>query len=645
MNYQEGYYLTAFVCIDELQNVLDIKLRHDQAIALWRYKDSKIELVRYWELERLSGIKEHPKALYDTASFNALIDHLLNGEGISRKDIIGIWGSKGIEPDTRYRDQFKTGIAFHNIAHLLTALFFSNSRPFKDTILAMALDAGPDSQFEEDAYDLEYYSGGVISNGKLEIFNVESPARLWSYAKKKLDLREGTLMALASATHTEYVAELPDYTEQQFTSRAARESATVIVDDLYERIFSLTMNEIGINCTSFDPDFSDTENRISMLMKIVSKVSEDIVFRNIEYAVKKYNLKIKRTTIGLAGGFALNCPTNTNLLNKYPFKSYQIPPCTSDTGIAMGIGLALFYPLLSSEQATINIDSAYFGDAITNDNITSIARQRKDVISSIDIVSIDEVAKDIIEKSVIVWVNDCAEVGPRALGNRSLIGDPRIIRTKDMLNNIKKREWWRPVSPMINERYGNEYFKKFLTSPNMLLNFKVRSGIKDKIPAVVHLDGTSRAQTVSKKNNPTVYKLLNAFNKLTNVPVLCNTSLNDAGEPIINTIEEAIDFCLHKGLDAVYVNGTHRINIKNSKDEIDLPARLRNQRIFSSGHVDKEAVIKRLNPFDLSTNELTYYYDNPSIFLGMKLTQKKDVEVIRIITTRYLQNHPTALIR
>ena len=198
---------------------------------------------------------------------------------------------------------------------------------------------------------------------------------------------------------------------------------------------------------------------------------------------------------------------------------------------------------------------------------------------------------------------------------------------------------------MIAEQYGCDYFEDFIASPNMLLNFKVKPGVADKIPAVVHLDGTARAQTLSEKINPIVYSLLDAFYELTDIPVLCNTSLNDAGEPIINTINEAINFCLHTGIDSVYVNGTHRINLKNSKEELGLPAELRNQEFFSSGHVDEMLVAKKLNPFELNITELTYYFDNPNIFSRMKITNKLDVEIIRKKTAKYMTKHPTALIR
>lgn len=134
---EEGFYLSAFVCINEAQNILDIKLRHNQTIALWEYRAKRLKLVRYWELERISGIKEHPKALFNKEAFNNLVSFLLKEENLTIHDIISIWGTKELETDCNYRTQFESRFAFHSIAHLLTSICFDNQNPFDDCILAM----------------------------------------------------------------------------------------------------------------------------------------------------------------------------------------------------------------------------------------------------------------------------------------------------------------------------------------------------------------------------------------------------------------------------------------------------------------------------------------------------------------------------
>lgn len=636
-----GYYLSTFLCIDELQNMLDIKLRHDQTIALWFFDGAEARLVRYWELERLSGIKQHPKALYDKASFERLLSYLLSQENLRINDIQAIWGTKGIETETAYMDCFApTDIAFHSIAHLMTSIFYGNPEPFCDTILSLNLDAGPDSQFEADAYEKNYYAGCFIRNGHMDIFPVESPARLWAYTHKKFGLREGTLMALATATEAEVDYNVSDFDKLKFYDCGARHSSRIIIDTLSEFVLSLKPNEIK----GYDDSFSETDNKISAVMKIVNRISENIVTRNIDALIKKYDIHSEDTILALAGGFALNCPTNSFLLEKYNFKLHQIPPCTSDTGIAAGVGIAAFYAALQGTDYKIHFNSAYYGQNAELDS--TVLNKYKEKIIEVKTVSLSDIAKDIIKKQVIVWVNGSAEIGPRALGNRSLLADPRTIETKDKLNTIKKRQFWRPVAPVILDECGKEYFTQYRFSPNMLLNFKVKTGKQKQIPAVIHSDGTARVQSVSFESNSQLYELIKAFYNLTGVPVLCNTSLNDAGEPIINTIGEAIEFALHKDLDAVYCGANTKIILKNNKSDIGRNFSMRNENFFACPtEIDKNSVIYLKNPRGLNIKELTYYLDNPNIFGTLDLANEADVALIRQKTEEYLKKNPTSLQR
>ena len=147
------------------------------------------------------------------------------------------------------------------------------------------------------------------------------------------------------------------------------------------------------------------------------------------------------------------------------------------------------------------------------------------------------------------------EWGPRALGNRIILADPRIAKMKDILNEkIKHREIFRPFAPCILEEYASEYFDIDIPSPYMLLVAPVKK--PEKIPAVTHVDGTGRLQTVSKYTNPLFYDLINEFYKTTDVPVLINTSMNVRGEPIVNTIEQAYNMIVKTDMDYI-VLGNH----------------------------------------------------------------------------------------
>lgn len=644
---EEGYYLSTFLTYGELQNIYNIKLRHDQAIALWKYEKESINLIRYWELERISGYKEHPITIFNKTKVMRLISKLLEQEGIRVSDLKGIWGTKGIETEKKYMEQFQNGICFHNIAHLLTAIYYNNDNPFNSKIIGLSMDAGPDSQFEEDAYQKKYYSGCVINEGNIEIFNIQSPARLWSYTRKRFKIKEGTLMALATATDTEYygdISEFENFDKYKLIDETSREYSEKIVEEVIDRIFSLKKEDIGKKCSKFDNKFSDEENKISMVMKIIEKMSEIIVSKNIEFIIKKYNINTEEYTLAMAGGFTLNCPTNSYILEKYKFKNYQIPPCTSDTGIAMGVGIAAFFGILQSGKTKLSIDKAYYG--MECGKIENINEKYNKYIKIIKKVTYKEIVEDIIKNKIIIWVNENAEIGPRALGNRSLLGDPRYLETKNLLNIIKKRQWWRPVAPIVIDEEGNNYFKNYRYSPYMLLNLKIKKDKKELVPAIIHLDDTARIQSLKRKDNPNLYKLMQEFYNETSIPILCNTSLNDAGEPIINNIEEAIEFALHKGIQSIYVNGQYKIILKL---DVELQGKKFNYReeedFLPEEDLDIEKYKLEKNPFSLTEDELTYFFDNPNKFKGLNITIKEDTDKIKKETKEYIEKYKNALMR
>ena len=234
----------------------------------------------------------------------------------------------------------------------------------------------------------------------------------------------------------------------------------------------------------------------------------------------------------------------------------------------MGVGIAAFFGILQSGKTKLSIDKAYYG--MECGKIENINEKYNKYIKIIKKVTYKEIVEDIIKNKIIIWINGNAEIGPRALGNRSLLGDPRYLETKNLLNIIKKRQWWRPVAPIVIDEEGNNYFKNYRYSPYMLLNLKIKEDKKELVPAIIHLDNTARIQSLKRKDNPNLYKLMQEFYNETNIPILCNTSLNDAGEPIINNIEEAIEFALHKGIQSIYVNGQYKITgLYHSREEAE----------------------------------------------------------------------------
>ena len=278
----------------------------------------------------------------------------------------------------------------------------------------------------------------------------------------------------------------------------------------------------------------------------------------LEYVILKMAHHIHRKTqmknLCLGGGVALNGVANYRILKEGPFENLHIPPSPGDAGSAVGCAQYLYHCHAKNKRLTENIaeriaNNIYVGPEYTNDEIKSFLDKNK---ISYELLEGEQLlrntAKLISEGNIVGWYQGKMEWGPRALGNRSILADPRDGKMKDILNEkIKHRESFRPFAPSILEEYISEYFDIDRPSPYMLLVAKVKK--PDKIPAVTHIDGTGRLQSVSKEVNPLYYDLINEFYKLTSVPVIINTSMNVMGEPIVNTPEQAYNMILKTDMD------------------------------------------------------------------------------------------------
>lgn len=176
-----------------------------------------------------------------------------------------------------------------------------------------------------------------------------------------------------------------------------------------------------------------------MIVKIVSDFSDWLMCKNIERIIDLYNIDTSQAYLSLTGGFALNCPTNTQIIERYKFKGLLSPPCVNDSGLSLGIGLYEFYSQAGPFQ--FNLNNAYYGKRCTDNEFLIVMEKYAQYIISCSSFDPAVAVEDIIQHP-IVWFNGAAEIGPRALGNRSLLADPRTERSKDILNEIKQREWY-----------------------------------------------------------------------------------------------------------------------------------------------------------------------------------------------------------
>jgi len=256
----------------------------------------------------------------------------------------------------------------------------------------------------------------------------------------------------------------------------------------------------------------------------------------------------------LAGGVALNSVANSRILNgSGRFDHLFVQPAANDSGGALGAALWVHHQL--GEQRIPLMDHAFWGPSYSRDQVRRALVQHR--IDFLELENpIDVVAHLIADGAVVGWFQGRAEWGPRALGNRSILADPRRKDMKDILNSrVKFRESFRPFAPAILKDRVGEYFVHGHDSPFMLLVEKIRPEKRDEIPAVTHVDGTGRLQTVSRDTNPSFYDLISAFDRLTGVPVLLNTSFNIKGQPIVLTPEDAIDCFRITDIDVLYAEG------------------------------------------------------------------------------------------
>ena len=277
------------------------------------------------------------------------------------------------------------------------------------------------------------------------------------------------------------------------------------------------------------------------------KVLEEILLKMTNHVYEKFKIK----NLCLGGGVALNGVANYRILKEGPFDNVHVPPSPGDAGSAVGCAQYLYYiyhknlRIIEKDQGKVISENIYVGTTYSDEEIREFLDSKNIQYQQLQHDELlQTTAKLISDGNIVGWYQGKMEWGPRALGSRSILADPRKAEMKDILNEkIKHRESFRPFAPSILEQHVSEYFDIDRPSPYMLFVAPVKK--PEIIPAVTHVDGTGRLQTVNRDANPLYYDLINEFYKITGVPVMINTSMNVMGEPIVNTPEQAYSM-IHK---------------------------------------------------------------------------------------------------
>ena len=277
----------------------------------------------------------------------------------------------------------------------------------------------------------------------------------------------------------------------------------------------------------------------------VQRFTENVIFHMLNHLHAKTGLD----NICITGGVAQNSVANGKILENTPFKHIYIPSAGYDAGTSIGSALYLYNQILGKNRLP-ETTTAYFGKKATQEEIIN-ALEKKSVKYTVlsDEALFEKVANKLVDGGVIGWFQGRAEFGPRALGHRSIIVDPRRANAKDLLNEkIKRRESFRPFAPSVLKEAIGDYFDQNDTVPFMEKVFDIKKEKHAEIPAVTHVDGTGRVQSVDAEISPRYHKLISKFAEKTGVPILLNTSFNE-NEPIVNEPKEAIDCFLRTKMD------------------------------------------------------------------------------------------------
>ena len=424
----------------------------------------------------------------------------------------------------------KAYILNHELAHIYSNLPFYGD--FKENSLLVHFDGGASKS---------NFSAWSYKNGKIELleynwdlkqissFFNSNPISFKTIGAKISDQNSAPGKIMGLAAYGQYKKTIDDWlVKNDFFSDAWKNK---------NRFFESVKNNFNIKISSFDTRNKFLQDCLATMQQIfISKLINKL---------QKIQEKYKFDNLYYAGGSALNIVANTKIIELKLFKNVFIPPVANDSGLSLGAAFALE----KQKGNDIKIHSPYLNSLYINNYKLEY-----------NLNDIKKVSEVLLQNKVIGIINETAEAGPRALGNRSIIALANSKKIAEKVSmQIKKREWYRPVAPIMLEKNAKYYTGKnqiHHLSKFMLIDFKIIPDKQKEIEGVVHINGTSRIQTIfNKKQNPFMFDLLNYLDKNHNIKALINTSFNKQGEPIVHTIEDALKSANEMKLDGVIING------------------------------------------------------------------------------------------
>lgn len=408
---------------------------------------------------------------------------------------------------------------------------------------------------------------GYISKNGFEVFNTVPVAYSLGYlmeaASSYLGFRTsdaGKLMGLAAHGTGEALKNFEmtplGYKVHSFESKTMPlpegldDQAYVI--GLWNQYFSDTFGKLYCREDEYLPLPANIVSKYSVgqQQKNFARSIQATLEKSILHLVCELASKTKCKNLVITGGVALNCSSNGKVLRSKLFENVFIPSTANDAGVSIGAAAKVYFDMY--DESPNDLSEVYVGPEYGDKEIQKILDINKITYSFQENIA-EKAARELARGKIIGWFQGRMEAGPRALGNRSILADPRKKAMHDTVNAIKMRENWRPLCPSVLHDFGAEYFEKYSFSPYMLQSYLVKPEMRQLVPAVVHVDGSARYQSVTSTTNPGFYKLLKEFYRLTQIPMIMNTSFNVAGEPVVCTPLHAIKTFYASGLDGLAI--------------------------------------------------------------------------------------------
>lgn len=456
-------------------------------------------------------------------AFEHLFEYLVSPESVLKPELQQL-SSLGTVPEFEE--------VSHHRCHAASAFYPSN---FEEALVLTI-----DSRGENESTVV--CEGGDKNIQKLRSYSHDnSLGRLYTTVTEFLGFRanngEGKIMGLAPYGNTN--AEIRDNLTEELSFGVEYDVTPVTKQTGAQRVQKLS-SILGREQSEDTAEFTHWEKDLAF---VCQQLTEEAVVSIVE----SYLSEVETENVCLAGGVALNCKLNKRVRESEAVNRTWIQPVAHDSGIIIGAGMATFGHGCGQNHV-------YLGDGYTNDEISDFLDSCK-LSYKKDNDFPGTVAAELADGKLVGWFQDRDEIGPRALGNRSILADPRTAESRDRVNrSVKHREEWRPFAPSILEEGADNYLQEYQPSPFMIDTFNIVDEKQDEIPAVLHpADHTTRPQTVTEEDNYRYYQVLIDFKRRTGVPVILNTSFNDHGEPIVHTPAEAVKDFFGMGLDLLAI--------------------------------------------------------------------------------------------